>query len=873
MKHLIGAALCAAALGAHAQPLKLHVPSPDWRDQVLYMVMTDRFDDGNPRNNDQGVGAYDPTRGDKVNGGDLAGLQRRLDYLQALGATGVWITPPVLNQWYDPMLGYWGYHGYWAQHFKKMDPHLGSLADYRRLSDALHRRGMVLVQDIVVNHTGNHFEYGPGWRANDPTRGLRLNPRSRPSAAPTQPPFDLIDPRKPAHRRAAIYHWTPAIRDVTRRDEELNFQTSGLDDLNTENPVVRRALRDSYGWWIREVGVDGFRVDTAYHVPPEFFEDFIFSRDARAPGMAEVARRTGRRDFLVFGEGFGIDAPGEDRFSAKLESYVRGERGQQRMGGMLNFPLYAGLHEAFARGRPTADLGARIESMVAAGTRGVSPHRLPSFIDNHDVDRFLAGADEAALKQALLAVMTLPGIPVVYYGTEQGFTLQRAAMFGRGWGSGGRDRFDTASPLFRYTAATIALRREHRLLSRGTPRVVHASHAGPGALAWRTEHEGRAAIVAFNTAANERLLDNLDLGTGRLRLRPVFDIDGAALPVVRAGCDGRIHLRLPPRSGRVWLVEPDDEAPPPACAAPALAPTPREPVTADIDVTGRVAVRADATSGTTGAGGEPLLVVDGDLARAQPIATDAQGRFTQRVDTRRMTDASHTHRVVVFDPQAGTASPPQPLRVALPWRELAEAADPAGDDRGPDGRYAYPTHESFAPRQMDIRHLRVSGAGGALRVEVQMASLTRVWNPANGFDHVAFSVFVELPGRSGGATAMPGQNGTLPDGMRWHLRLRAHGWTNALFGADGAGPDAEGTPLTPAASIRSDAQRRTVTFEIASAALGDPATLAGARVYVTTWDYDGGWRALGRDAAPFAMGGGSERDPKVMDAAGPVTLR
>jgi glycosidase len=107
------------------------------------------------------------------------------------------------------------------------------------------------------------------------------------------------------------------------RDEELNFQTSGLDDLNTENPRVRRALRDSFGHWIREVGVDAFRIDTAYHVPPEFFEDFLFSDDRRAPGMARVAERTGRRDFLAFGEGFGIDPPGQTRYTRKLESYIR----------------------------------------------------------------------------------------------------------------------------------------------------------------------------------------------------------------------------------------------------------------------------------------------------------------------------------------------------------------------------------------------------------------------------------------------------------------------------------------------------------------------------------------------------------------------
>jgi glycosidase len=444
--------LCAALLGIAAsanaqQPLKLHVPSPDWRDQIIYFVLTDRFADGDPKNNDQGVGAYDPTRGDKVNGGDLRGLVQRLDYVRGLNATALWITPPVLNQWHEPMLGYWGYHGYWAQDFKRMDPHVGTLADYKRLSDALHRRGMYLVQDIVVNHMGNYFEYGPGWTPADPARDYIPNPRSVPTPAPTQFPFSLNDPRNPKHRAAAIYHWTPAIRDVTVREQELTFQTSSLDDLNTRNPVVRRALRDSFGYWIREVGVDAFRVDTAYHVEPEFFHDFIHSRDRRAPGVAEVARRTGRQRFLTFGEGFGVDKPGEQRFAKKLEPYIRGADGSPRMDGMLNFPLYAGLVDTFARGRPAAELAARIEAMVEAGRRGVSPHLLPSFIDNHDVDRFLAGGSEAAMKQALLAVMTLPGIPVLYYGTEQGFTLQRPAMFAAGWGSGGRDRYDTGSPL------------------------------------------------------------------------------------------------------------------------------------------------------------------------------------------------------------------------------------------------------------------------------------------------------------------------------------------------------------------------------------------------------------------------------------------
>jgi glycosidase len=881
---LAGALLAATVLPAAAQQrggnppqsapqrgLKLHVPSPDWRDQVIYFVLTDRFDDGNPRNNDQGLGEHDARDGNKYSGGDIEGIRRRLDYIQALGATGVWLTPPVLNQWHDTTHGFWGYHGYWASHFKRMDPHVGTLADYQRLSDALHRRGMVLVQDVVVNHTANFFSYGPGWRADDPTADFRPNTGSRPVPRPLQAPFHLNDPRRAEDRRAGIYHWTPDIRDVTVRDEEMNFQTSGLDDLNTENPRVRRALRDSFGYWVREVGVDAFRIDTAYHVPPEFFEDFLYATDPKAPGVALVARRTGRQDFLAFGEGFGIDAPGQTRYTRKLESYIRGEAGQQRLGGMLNFPLYAGLVDVFARGRAPAELQRRVHDMVAADARGIDPRRLPSFIDNHDLDRWLAVSGEPAMKQALLALMTLPGIPVLYYGTEQGLVEQRASMFAAGWGSGGRDRFDTQALLFRYTQAAVALRKAHRGFSRALPQPLQAGGAGPGVLAWRNVHEGQARIVLFNTADAPRFADNLEVGVPQARLRRLFDIHAdtpAALPAeLQADAKGRLHLSLPPRSGTVWAVE---AAPAPAGPATAQRPSldalPTEAAQGDFDITGRAAPGALLD-----------VVVDGDAARAQRVVAAADGRFSARIDTRRMTDPAQLHRLVLRAAGSGTpldasVSEATTFRVALPWRVRADVPQPPmTGGGGPQGRYVYPTHESYT-RQMDLRRTRVLSAGGALRLELEMADLTRVWGPANGFDHVAFSVFVELPGRSDGERAMPGQDAELPEGMRWHLRLRAHGWSNALFGPEGADARADGRSITPAAKISTDAATRTVRFTIPSEALGDPASLSGARVFVSTWDWDGTWRPLALEAGSFIVGGGDPKAPKLWSASPVITL-
>lgn len=861
---LATASLLAACAAGDPESRKLHVPSPDWRDHVIYFLMIDRFDDGDPGNNDQGAGEYDPGDHRKYSGGDLKGVARRIDYIKGLGATAVWITPPVANQWFDARAGYGGYHGYWAENFMKVDAHYGTLADYQALSHALHSAGMYLIQDVVVNHTGNFFGYDRDWSPEDPTAGYSPNTASVPVTAPTQWPFSLNDPRRAEDREAAVYHWTPTVSDFGERRQELGFQSADLDDLNTENPRVRRALRESYGYWIGEVGVDAFRVDTAYYVPEAYFRDFMHADDPEFPGMAEAARRTGREDFLAFGEGFGADKPYDDRLTRKLDAYMRDADGRSLLPSMINFPLYGSLGEVFARGRPTAELGYRLRTMMRVHD---DPHRMPSFLDNHDVDRFLAGGSEAGLKQALLAIMTLPGIPTIYYGTEQGFAEPRRAMFAGGYASAGRDHFDTDAPLYRYLQNAIALRRGDTLFSRGVPEVLHENAAAAGAFAYRVDHEGRAALVAFNTADADTLLDNLDTGLPPgTRLRPVFAIEGEGEPVA-VGHDGRLTMRLPARSGYVWIADGQGEAA--AAAGPDIALAPlsggEEPAVFDRDF---------GVSGTARDLDRFLLVVDGDLAQAQTVVPGAGGRWSAPVDTAAMLDPGAVHGVVAWSADTGAISETRRFRVERDWALLAEVEDPAGDDSGPGGRYTYPADASWGEAgYADIRRVRVEGAGGALRVEVEMGALSTIWNPTNGFDHVAFTLFVEVPGRDGGATMMPLQNAELPGGMRWHYRLRAGGWSNALYGAEGADADNEGTPVAPGASIEATRERRTVRFALPAAALGRPASLSGARLYFTTWDYDGRYRPLLPDGAAFAFGGGDgTRDPLVMDDSGVITL-
>ena len=836
-----------------AGALKLHVPSPDWRDQVIYFLMTDRFADGNPGNNDQGANEFDPQNNAKYSGGDLKGIQQHLDYIHGLGATAVWITPPVANQWWNTRIHYGGYHGYRAEDVERVAAPLGTLQDYRELSHALHSQGMYLVQDVVVNHMGDYSSYGDKWDEQDPTIGFQRIADSNGMKAPTQAPFDQNAVRDPAQRKAGIYHWTPAITNYNDAGQLQDFQLADLDDLDTENPVVRDALRESYGFWIREVGVDAFRVDTAFYVLPEYFADFMHSHDAAHPGMATVAAQTGRDDFHVFGEGLGIDKPFEDIQARRIDGYMRGKDGAALLPGMINFPLYGTLGDVFARGRPPAELAHRIDNMMEVHAQ---PHLMPTFVDNHDVNRFLSDGNEAGLMQSLLLIMTLPGIPTIYYGTEQGFSKPRAAMFAQGTGSGGRDHFDTTAPLYRFIQRATALRREHPLFSRGVPTVLQSNAAVPGVLAYRMDHEDESALVVFNTSDRDTLMDNLDTGAAPgAVLRGVFGIEKTPADLI-VGEGARIHLQLPARSGQVWKIIPTKAT---TSAAPAA-------LTLDALPTGTMKegflVQGHAPGSTS-----VQVVVDGDLSTARTAIPDADGHWQSRVDIASMIDDAVSHNLVAWDASRRLASESRNFKASPQWKTLVDVDDAPADDVGPEGRYHYPSDPAYSvQRPLDIEHLRVQGAEGALKITLQMHDIVSAWNSANGFDHVAFVVFLQIPGKDGGTAYMPFQNAELPDGMRWNYRLRTHGWTNALFSSDGASATQEGTPVTPAAHIDADPIAKTVTLTLPASALGGLTSLSGVKLYVATWDYDGGFRKLAPDLSTNNFSGGDGKvDPLVMD--------
>ena len=296
----------------------------------------------------------------------------------------------------------------------------------------------------------------------------------------------------------------------------------------------------------------------------------------------------------------------------------------------------------------------------------------------------------------------------------------------------------------------------------------------------------------------------------------------------------------------------------------------------------------------------------------EAVGRDAQGRGTMTLGARDLRVWHWRDATLTGTAQAGRAQaePPLELRRAgagdTPWLEVLDLIDPAGDDHGPEGRYVYPLDPAYAQhRPADIRRVQVAtrheGGGQALRITLTMAGLSSVWSPRNGFDHVAFTTFLELP-RGGtesstqtatptagntaadtaahpdpactttGSRVMPLQDGDLPGDLRWHRRLRAHGWSLALFGCEGASAQQEGRPLNRGVKVQTDPARQTVTFTLSAAALGHRPSLSGTRLWINTWDWDARYRALAPEAQNYTFGGGRAGQPRVMDSTDILVL-
>jgi glycosidase len=512
-----------------AQPVvATHVA--DWRDEVIYQVLVDRYANGDVNNDYQVRPGYLA----RFQGGDWRGLKEHLDYAQALGVTTLWISPVIKNVETDADVD--SYHGYWAQDLTQVNPHFGDLSDLRALTAEAHKRGMKVLLDIVTNHMGQVFFYdmnmngnpdiyiggtgqcSPGQpgcqdKSSNVTRVTEYDPDWDPRGvqaftslglAGRAPIIFIQDPkinRVPPPGilgTAGAYHGFGRILNYgDEKQTELGDFPGGLKDVATELPEVRAEMIDKYTRWVELADFDGFRIDTVKHVEHDFWKAFT-------RGVRDRLKPQGKRNFLMFGEVFDGEIP---KSEPKIGSYTK----KGELDSVFYFTQHSAFVGVFANAKKDSQAGTKLfadlwnlrwdEKLGYWGREpqddgiGIPPYKIPvNFLDNHDVGRFLfeAEGDIDALRNALTLLFTEEGIPCIYYGTEQDFNggndpANRDVL----WKTG----YNTSGDTFRHIAKLARIRKERAALRRGDTTIV-----------WATEHtktEQDAGIFAFERAGGD----------------------------------------------------------------------------------------------------------------------------------------------------------------------------------------------------------------------------------------------------------------------------------------------------------------------------------------------------------------------------------
>jgi glycosidase len=548
----LAACLWIAACGASAGP-SAEVRARPPQDDVVYFLLPDRFENGDPANDRGGLAGgrlqtgFDPTDKAFYHGGDLKGVIKRLDYIQGLGATAIWITPVFRNK---PVQGppdhaSASYHGYWITDFTNVDPHLGTKADFAALVAAAHARGMKVYLDIVINHTADVIKYKEcpsspcpyRSRADYPytrrggVKGAAINggflgddPAHRTAknfARLTSPDWAYTPyvPAAEAHEKAPAWLNNPIYYhnrgDSTFRGESSELgDFGGLDDLFTENPRVVRGFIDIYSRWIDEFRFDGFRIDTARHVDPEFWQAWI-------PAIKARATADGIPNFYIFGE------VATDLFDpAQIARHTRVDRLPQ----VLDFGFQTAVRDTVAGSAGTDELATLFfdDALYEGGEATAIRH--PTFVSNHDAGRFAWFARRAnpeaseaeILRRVILAygmLFTLRGVPIIYYGDEQGFAgiggdqSARQDMFASKVAEYNADslvgtprttaesNFNSDHPIYRAIAALAHMRAATAALREGR-QVTRFSSDKPGlfAVSRFDPKTGAEVLAAFNTS-------------------------------------------------------------------------------------------------------------------------------------------------------------------------------------------------------------------------------------------------------------------------------------------------------------------------------------------------------------------------------------
>jgi glycosidase len=471
---------------------------------IVYMILTDRFKDGDPTNNGTLGKEYRPGQLKYTQGGDWKGITQKLDYIKDLGVTAIWISPPSENELLSRDGQESGYHGYFTHDYNKADPHYGTKQDLINLVKAAHSKGLKVILDVVPNHMADYFKGA----------STTYDSNSYQPAAPFNNP--------------SWYHHNGDITDWNDENQVQNFDLGGLDDLNQNNPEARAAIEDSYFHWVNDTGADGVRIDAARSLPKDFIKEF-----------------ESKLGVPSFGEIFVGDVDYVSDFS-KYEW------------GVLDFPLFFQSREVFAHDASFKN----VKQILDQDGKYKDANHLVNFIDNHDRDRFLCLADDnyQKLRLALTFMFTVRGVPDVYYGTEQN-------CYGGGkpteWaGIANKENrevmpgFDESGITFKTIQRLCALRKSYKCLQTGKQREMWCED-NIYAFSRRDDSNGQEVITVINNGtSNEtrsipiRAESSLSVGE---KLTNYLDTS-RTISVEAGGITGKqISLSIPAKTAYVFV--------------------------------------------------------------------------------------------------------------------------------------------------------------------------------------------------------------------------------------------------------------------------------------------------------------------------------
>lgn len=360
------------------------MPNTFTSEDVLYLIMPDRFADGDPSNNTLKsmnfpveVNREDPNG---RHGGDLKGIENHLDYIQSLGMTAIWLNPVLEN---DMPGG--TYHGYATTNYYRVDPRFGSNEEYRNLIDKSHKRGIKVVMDMIFNHSGSSHP----WIEDLPSKDWLNYP----------------DGSMLTNFRLSTIN-DPYASDYDRTRSVKGWFVPSMPDLNQQNPHLMRYLIQNSIWWIEYSKIDGIRMDTYPYADMEPMAQWISDVQKEYPG------------YNIVGEAWYGDVAGTAYWQRNSRL---NKQGNPNLPTVMDFPTMIIATQAFHENTLEYGQGLnKIYNRLSLDYLYEDTKSVLTFLDNHDTDRFLLTEPKnlGAWKQGIAFLLTTRGIPQIYYGTE-----------------------------------------------------------------------------------------------------------------------------------------------------------------------------------------------------------------------------------------------------------------------------------------------------------------------------------------------------------------------------------------------------------------------------------------------------------------------